>query len=215
MTMASALIAASTLAQTAGPIRIITGEPEPPPFDWVPVAAVVGSTVLLIALCAIVARIARRRYRQRPPEDVAFQTLARRMKLARVDRTAIQELALKAGIQSPVAVLVSRGAFDQLMLTALGRGAPAESIRRVRRLGQRLRWLTEAEAEAVVEAKPKPDAAPARRAAAAKTRTSPAASAAAAPAAVLTPNALAPMAARKAAPAPSVPGRNGRGPSQR
>lgn len=211
MSLASSRISLPAMAQTAGPIRIVTGEPEPPPFDWIPVAALVGSTVLLIALCAIIARIARRRHRQRPPEDVAFSILARRMKLTRVDRTAIQELALKAGIQSPVAVLVSRGAFDQLMLTALGRGAPAESIRRVRRLGQRLRWLTPAEAEAVVEPKPQPDVITPARRAAAKPKT-----AAASPlAAVLTPNALAPMAARKSAPAPSVPGRSGRIPSQR
>jgi hypothetical protein len=153
------VIAQAARPQPAVPIRIVTGEPEPLPKDWTAVAALAGSTLILIVLCAVIVRFARRRRTTRPPEDIAFTSLARRMGLRGPDRELVQEIALKASIQSPVAVLVSRGAFDQVMLTALGRGAPAESVRRVRRLGQKLRWLTEEEVTAPVEPpEPQPSA---------------------------------------------------------
>lgn len=164
-----------TLGQTQQPIRIFTGEAEPAPTDWLAIASVVGGILLLSALVAVVAIAARRRLNRRAPDEAAFVTLARRMRLSRGERTLLRELSLKAGLSSPVAPMVSRGAFDQILQAAIGRGAPAESIRRVRSLGQRLRWVAEGQVEvkpdAVASKKPaapapgvaKPAAAPRQR----------------------------------------------------
>lgn len=138
------------------PIRIFTGEPGPAATDWTLVISVFAGVVALLGLMALVAVVARRRLRARPADEAAFATLARRFRLNRAERTLLRELSLKAGLSSPVAAMVSRGAFERLLQAAVGRGASVESIRRVRSLGQRLRWVVETQ----IEAKPEPAAKP-------------------------------------------------------
>lgn len=140
------------LAQAQQPIRIFTGAPEPAATDWVAIGLLAGGVLLLTALAAVIAIAARRRLNAREPGETAFATLARRMRLSRADRTLLRELALKAGLSSPVAAMVSRGAFEQILQVSIGRGAPVESIKRVRALGERMRWVAEREIEV------KPDA---------------------------------------------------------
>lgn len=145
------------MAQTPQPIRIFTGEAEPAPTDWVAIGSVLGVVLALSALAAIIAFAARRRLNARAPDEAAFLTLARRMRLSRAEKTLLRELSLKAGLSSPVAPMVSRGAFEQLLQAAVGRGAPVESIKRVRALGRRLRWVAEGQVEV------KPDATAAKK----------------------------------------------------
>ncbi|MCC6676986.1 MAG: hypothetical protein IT436_07570 [Phycisphaerales bacterium] len=175
------------MAQARQPIRIFTGEAEPPPTDWAAIGSVVGVIMALSALIAIVVLAARRRLNARAPDEAAFLTLARRMRLSRADRALLRELSLKAGLSSPVAPMVSRGAFEQLLQAAVGRGAPIESIKRVRSLGQRLRWVAEGQVEVKPEAGPAKKPAPAKGIVAVPARPRPA----------------------------SVPGGTRRGPSQR
>lgn len=141
------IVHALPFAQAGEPIRIVTGEPIPPGPDWLAIGATAAAIAVFIGLFAVMARAARRRRRSRAPDEAAFSTLSRRMHLSRSDRTLLRELSLKAGLKSPVAPLVCRGAFDQLLQAALGRGAPADSIRRIRSLGQRLRWVEPGQVE--------------------------------------------------------------------
>lgn len=179
--------AARLIAQEARPIKLYTGEVEPAAFDWSVVGWAALAAGVLIALAAVVAVSARRRLNSRPPEETAFAELARRMKLSRAERTLLRELSLKAGLASPAAAMISRGAFDRLLAAGIGRGSPVESVKRIRALGERLRWVQERE----VEIKPEPEPRPARKAGAG-------------------------AAAKAAGPrAASIAGRPGRGPGQR
>lgn len=131
------------LAQAA-PIRIFTGKPEAPGRDWTPVIIAAAAGALLLLILLIVWRRVRARRQAKDPQSAAFAALARGLKLSRADQALTRELALKAGVPSPVALLASGGAFDCVMQSTLGRGVPADQVRRVRRLGVRLGWLTDA-----------------------------------------------------------------------
>ena len=139
----------STLAtvQHQAPSTLVTGQPDAAgPTVWRPSVGV----AILIALVGVLGVLLYLSRRRRPDErERAFHAIASRIGLDRRDRARVRALSRSAADPHPVALMVSRGAFQRAASTAdkrLARALPA--------LEQRLFGLTPARVQAATPSSP-------------------------------------------------------------
>ena len=115
----------ASVAQSAAPLELVTGEPEQGVFSfvstwgWIALAA-----ALLIGVSIILVRFLGRDRSHRAEAERAFKKIARANKLSQEDRRLVAQGARDASVD-PVACLLSLGAFEQAE-----RSVPAEFVDR-------------------------------------------------------------------------------------
>jgi hypothetical protein len=127
---------------TPTPVRLVTGEPPPPPA---PVTSVEFPTSLVLSLAAVMLAwglcvLVVRHDRRRQPEEHALRALALRWRLPPGATRALRTLAAHSGV-SPTALLLSPAALHAAwrpgLLPAANRARVEAALGRLRGVGPR------------------------------------------------------------------------------
>ena len=127
------------------PVYLVTSEDDAAAKDGAAIGrgevltGVVVALAVVLMVVIVVGSVRRRRDAARPAEDVALRGMCRRLRLGRAERSALDALA-SADVEGwprrvhPVALLVSRGAFETAAAASVREGAvSAAAVNRIRR----------------------------------------------------------------------------------